>query len=228
MKNRSAKDRICEALRSNIENSIITSGQVLSVDRLAEQFGVSRTPVREALLSLENEGFVKVAPRVGYTVNPLNIAELLDIYNVRLLIEKEAVMLAVPRMTREDIERLRMLLPSEAEGYSAKNNREFHTAIARASGSKLLPEILESILWRRYRGSILDSHVLHREESARKAHKAILDAMASGDVELATAEMVLHITKIKHRIELLIQQGVGGNMIIMGGGSAHGIDEIHT
>ena len=217
MKSRNAKDRICEALRSEIENSVITSGQILSVDKLAEQYGVSRTPVREALLSLERDGFVTVTPRVGYTVNPLNIGELLDIYNVRLLIEKETVTLAVPRMTPSDIEHLRTLLPPGDEGYSPRNNREFHTEIARASGSKLLTEMLESILWRRYRGSMLDSHVLHRKESEKKAHLAIFNAIASGDTELAAAEMVLHITRIKHRIELLIQQGVGGNMIILGG-----------
>lgn len=227
MKTKSAKERVCEALRSDIENSLITSGQILSVDKLAMQFGVSRTPVREALMSLEADGFVTVAPRVGYKVNTLNISELLDIYNVRLLLEKEAITLAVPRITEKNIEYMRSLLSVDGV-YSARNNREFHTEIARASGSKLLAEMVESILWRRYRGSILESHMLHKKEAEKASHRSILSAIEAKNVELAVAEMVLHITRIKHRIELLIQQGIGKSTFILGGEPEHGVDEIYT
>ena len=227
-KGKSAKDRVSEALRNDIENAVITSGKTLSVERLAEQYGVSRTPVREALLSLEREGFVSASPRVGFTVNPLNVNELLDIYNMRILLEKEAVSLAVPRMSSKRIEYLQSLIVTESKDYSPRNNRKFHTEIARASGSKLLAEVIESILWRRYRGSVLDSHVLHRKESEQKAHQSILDAIASGNVELAVAEMSLHITRVKYRIELLIQRGLDENMLILKGESTHELNAVHT
>ena len=228
MKEKSAKDRVCEALRSDIENAVIISGQTLSVEKLAEQYGVSRTPVREALLSLERDGFVSASPRVGYTVNPLNMNELLDIYNMRILLEKEAVSLAVPRINPQRINYLQSLIVTESKDYSPRNNREFHTEIARASGSRLLAEMIESILWRRYRGSVLDSHALHRKESEQKAHQSVLDAIATGDAERAVAEMSLHITRVKHRIELLIQRGVDENMFILKGEAAHEFTEINT
>ncbi len=215
-----AKDRVCDAIRNDIENAVIVSGQTLSVEKLAEQYGVSRTPVREALLALEREGFVSANPRVGFVVTPLNISELLDIYNMRILLEREAVILAVPRMTPERIDCLQSLITVGSDQYSPRANREFHTAIARASGSKLLTEMIESILWRRYRGSILDSHVLHKKESNQKAHQAILDAIASGNAEFAAAEMNLHITRVKHRIESLIQRGLDENMLILKGESS--------
>ena len=228
-KDKNARDRVREILSNDIESGAITPGQILLVEELAGQFKVSRTPVREALLSLADEGFVSARPRVGFVVKAIDIDELLDNYNLRILLETEAVKLAVPRITEDEIHSLSKLLVIDRERNAAKRNREFHSGLARASGSKLLAETVESLLRRGYRGSMLDTYIQYPRDAGLKAHADILKAVELRDAELASALMSAHIARARCRVKLVAERGLGVPAIVQDEGEiTHGIDEVFT
>src|SRR5215217_912423 len=95
-------DRIAETLREEILRGAVAPGQPLRQEELAERFGVSRLPVRDALLRLEAQGLVHVYPNRGAFVISLSVDEVREIYEMRILLEGDIIERAVPRMTADD------------------------------------------------------------------------------------------------------------------------------
>src|SRR6478752_7016094 len=95
-------DLIAETLRDEILRGAIPPGAALRQEELAERFGVSRLPVRDALMRLETQGLVHVYPNRGAFVISLSAEEVREIYEMRLLLEGDILERAVPRMTEED------------------------------------------------------------------------------------------------------------------------------
>ncbi len=99
-------DLIAETLREEILRGSVAPGQALRQEELAERFGVSRLPVRDALLRLEAQGLVHVYPNRGAFVISLSADEVTEIYEMRLLLEGDIIERAVPRMTSDDRRRI--------------------------------------------------------------------------------------------------------------------------
>ena len=99
-------DLIAETLREEILRGSVAPGQALRQEELAERFGVSRLPVRDALLRLEAQGLVHVYPNRGAFVISLSADEVREIYEMRLLLEGDIIERAVPRMTSDDRRRI--------------------------------------------------------------------------------------------------------------------------
>src|SRR5262245_49870532 len=91
-------------LRRRIIAGEFVDGEPLRQDALAEDLGVSRNPIREALSRLESEGLVASIPYKGYVVTPLSSDEIRELFELRSLIEPELIRYAIPRMTNEDID----------------------------------------------------------------------------------------------------------------------------
>ena len=102
----STPDLIAETLREEILRGEVAPGQALRQEELAERFGVSRLPVRDALLRLEAQGLVHVYPNRGAFVVSLSADEVTEIYEMRLLLEGDILERAVPRMTADDWRRI--------------------------------------------------------------------------------------------------------------------------
>ena len=102
----STPDLIAETLREEILLGSVAAGQALRQEELAERFGVSRLPVRDALLRLEAQGLVHVYPNRGAFVISLSADEVREIYEMRLLLEGDIIERAVPRMTSDDRRRI--------------------------------------------------------------------------------------------------------------------------
>jgi DNA-binding GntR family transcriptional regulator len=126
-------DLIAESLRDEILRGAITPGQPLRQEELADRFGVSRLPVRDALLRLEAQGLVEVFPNRGAFVVSLSAGEVAEIYDLRILLEGDAIERAVPRMSADDWRRIdaaREAATRSADGADwADGDWQFHRAL---------------------------------------------------------------------------------------------------
>lgn len=148
-----AQDVVLRSLRTDILTGILRPADQIVQEALAERYGVSRVPVREALRILEAEGQVVYYPHRGYFVAELSVDDLEEVYLLRGLLEAEAIRRAVPQLTDDDIDAIEALLGDidTAAGNDdviamTAANRRFHFAIFDACGMPRLVRLLHQ-LW---------------------------------------------------------------------------------
>ena len=184
------RDRIAERIRSLIIDGRITPGERLVEPDLARQLGVSRTPLREALLQLDSEGFVRVVPRHGAVVSPLSRSDAQETYQVKGVLEAFAARLACERMTAEELrnlreihERMRRLAAARTKDVRAllQCNSEFHQALSDASGNEKLAGYIRSLRSQTLRYNFIYLSVLSHLATSMKEHERILTALQKRD-----------------------------------------------
>ena len=191
---------LAELRRSILEGDLAPGAQILQ-DRIAEQLGVSRVPVREALKMLEGEGQVSYAPHRGYFVTELDSAELMEVYQIRELLEAEAVTRALPFLGKDDYERMQEAVEDMEAAEDSGDivaltaaNRRFHFALIEPCGMQRLIRIIRQ-LWDStdpYR-SVYFGDERHRRV-VRQEHRAILKAVRQRDAD----ELVKLLTEHRH------------------------------
>jgi GntR family transcriptional regulator, rspAB operon transcriptional repressor len=196
---------LTELVRRRILDAILANelrpGQLIQTGQLAQRYQVSRTPVREALGTLEREGVVTVLPYRGYLVREITLEEARDIYFMRTVIEGAAAERAASRITPEQLDALlEPHAPSEPEGkaYSTAFDQyfnEFHRRIAAAAGSPRLADALEGLFRDVRRLQSLSSHPPSPEQIERE-HLEIHAALRSRDPAQARAAMDRHIRSL--------------------------------
>jgi DNA-binding GntR family transcriptional regulator len=140
--------RVHDELRSAILEGALAPGERLRAEAVAERLGTSRTPVREALLMLEREGLVVVEPHRGAVVRAFDAADLLDLYEVRELIEPHAARRAATRIEAGSLERLDELCALAEDASTDQQiayNEEFHSVIVAAAQSPRLLAALRAV-----------------------------------------------------------------------------------
>ena len=185
-----AAPRVRDLLEEAILEGDLKPGERLRAEALAQRFGTSRTPIREALLQLEAQGLVDVEPNRGAVVRSFDRDDLFDLYQLRALLEPRAAALAAPRISEQDIEGLHALC--EAEDHMAANEA-FHRIILEAAGSPRLldamraatgiPRTFRSVFW----------HDERQREESLMCHRRLVAAFNARDAELAEAVMRMHI-----------------------------------
>lgn len=188
-----AYNRLLDALREGQLNP----GDRLRETELAARFGVSRTPVREAIRQLEADGIVTHVPRQGASIRTLDYAEVMDLYEMRAVLEGTAARLAARAASGIEIEELfDMNQTLKGTGIAADAfvlNRQFHAAILDAAKNRFLSRSITSL---QKALMILGPTTLTEPDRAEKAvaeHFGVLDAIKSRDGELAEAAMRAHI-----------------------------------
>jgi DNA-binding GntR family transcriptional regulator len=194
-----AQEAVLVALRQAIVGGEIKPGEQVRQEALAERFGVSRVPLREALKILEGEGAVTYVPRRGYFVAELSLDDLLEVYRIRQLLEDEAVRVGVPRLTDADRADLTDAVEACEQAGAAGDlaamtaqNRRLHFALyATAAMPRLVRQI--RILWD---ATDVYRTVYYSEPANRRTvaveHRAILDAVLAGDAEGAVELLDQH------------------------------------
>lgn len=211
--------RVRDHLRGEILSNRLSPGTHLQEEVVAEQLGISRAPVREALRLLAAEDLVAIAPRRGAVVKSLSPMEFLAAYQVREALEMLAIRLAVPRFTSDDIQSLRALHRQmsalaergDVEGFF-QANAAFHTLILERSGNDRLDAIYRQLMnqMRRYRMRSLS--LRGGIERSLMEHAAIIDAVERRDTQAAVGLLSEHI-QVPQRIlqtspeEELVQAG---------------------
>jgi DNA-binding GntR family transcriptional regulator len=191
-----AQDRAAASLRGAILAGRLRPGQRVNQEEWATRTGVSLIPVREALRALAGEGLVEYRPRRGYAVTELDLDDLEEVYRLRRVLESDALLRGVPRVTPRDI----AALEADAAAYAgAKDvaarlaaNRRFHTRLHGLAASRVLSRLID-LLWdstEAYRA--LYYSLAGEAEEAERAHEAIVAAVIAGDAERAVALQDAH------------------------------------
>lgn len=194
----SKKHDIYEALRQEIIARELKPGTILNEGILAKQHGVSRTPVREALLMLSVENLVNPLPRAGYLVTELTIRDVQESFHLREVIEGESARLAATRIDPVQIDHLREIeigIPPHVD----QMNRDFHLTIARASGSERLYKLVGQMLDEMSRMLAIDPYMIEPPQAYR-GHRGIIDALDARDPDGAQNAMRQHISAAKSRV----------------------------
>jgi DNA-binding GntR family transcriptional regulator len=218
-----AQEAVLAELRRLITAGLLRPGQQIVQDALAVQFGVSRVPLREALKILEGEGQVTYVAHRGYFVTELSLSDLIEVYRIREILEAEAVSIAVPQMTAEDIHRLE---GAERDVRAAADiadvvamtsaNRRLHFAILDACALPRLVWLIR-LLWDAtevYRSVYYNE--AHNREMVDSEHRALVAAVRAGD---ATAALVVLTEHREHAIEALrpvLEQAGDGRPTMLG------------
>jgi len=185
-----AQEDVLAALRADIRDGVLAPGDQVVQEALADRYGISRVPVREALKTLAAEGQVEYHANRGYFVTELSVADLLEVYRLRELLEAEAIAVAVPALTDLDVAAVSDLL-GEVEAASAVGdidrltiaNRRFHFAVFDAAAMPRLSRLLGQ-LWDAtdaYRALYFQSDANRRRVD--REHVAMVSALRRRDVD---------------------------------------------
>ena len=192
------REEIREQLIEDILNGRLAPGARIVETKIAQQFGVSQGPVREALRDLELFGFVVSSPFRGTQVRRISTEELLEIYPIRAALEGVAARSAAVRIDQATLEHLEELIGTMREAAARDDHRgeadadhSFHHAIVKASGNHMLEHV-----WQTMRLSIttcLTTSITHRSlHEIAERHVAVLEALRSGDPDRAEAAVRRH------------------------------------
>ncbi|MBO3443945.1 MULTISPECIES: GntR family transcriptional regulator [Clostridia] len=196
------RDVVFENLREAILEGKLKPGQRLMEVQLAEQLGVSRTPVREAIRKLELEGLVVMLPRKGAYVANMSLKDIIDVLEIRASLEGLAASLAAERINPDDIKKLEIIVKEFEELTIAsdvdtllKKDVEFHECIFKATNNKKLHQLINSLWEQVYRFRVTYISDYDSSLSIVNEHKLILEAIKKGDNELAKKHAREHIEK---------------------------------
>jgi len=175
--------------------------QNLVEGELAAQLGISKTPVRDALLRLEREGLVSRLPYKGTFVSDINKQDMVNIFEIRIVLEGLAMRLAADHLTEKDFRHLDRLINDHADALSEKDyehasalNGLFHSGIVQKCGNDHLVQMLTNLDDHLKRYRLLSVTQGIRVDKSVPEHRQILDALRAGDANKAEAAMKEHLT----------------------------------
>lgn len=208
---RTASDRVFEALQTAIVRGDLAPGSRVGETELAERFGTSRGPLREALRRLESRKLVERTPHVGIRIASLTHQALIEIYYVREALEGMAARLAAMHMTADEIAGLRALLDehqrdealqADTAYFQQEGDLDFHYRIIHGSHNRALTDLLIGELYhliRMYRHQF--SAYANRPQKAFGEHLRIVEAIEARDGDLAEMLMRRHVSSARQNIE---------------------------
>ncbi|MCC5477106.1 GntR family transcriptional regulator [Streptomyces sp. NPDC059680] len=200
-----AADRVYAHVKQGVLDRRYEGGTLLTEGELAEAVGVSRTPVREALLRLEAEGLIRLYPKKGAMVLPVSAQEIADVVETRQLVEEHAARKAVPAppaLLQRLTELLELQKAQAAAGdlaAAAVTDRSFHAEIVRSGGNEILSRLYDQLRDRQLRMGVAVMHS-HPDRIAKTLteHEEILNALRDGDAEAAVGAVHRHVSWFEH------------------------------
>jgi GntR family transcriptional regulator, rspAB operon transcriptional repressor len=197
---RQGLDYVHRTIREAILDGKLEPGTTMSQVMLADELGVSRTPLREALRMLQNEGLIESEPNRRVRVSEVSLADIEELYTIRVPLEVNALRLSMPAFTPEDIARLEGFMAemahfAEQEDYGRWHvpHRAFHAALTERAGPRyeaLLMQLFDHA--ERYRRIHVGRSFSERTTAE---HRAIVDAVKAGDADNAAACLARHLAR---------------------------------
>ena len=212
------RDVVFETLREAIIKGVLKPGERLMENQLAENMGVSRTPVREAIRKLELEGFVNVISRKGTYVSELSYKDVHEIYEIRATLESLACGLAAERATASEIEEMERYLIEENDYLyhedillTVKTDIGLHELIYKATRNEKIMGIMNNLKEHLYRLRCTSITLPGRKKRSLIEHQGIVDAIAAREVELAQKLGQEHIVHAEQAMLALLRNKLGTN-----------------
>ncbi len=202
------RELVYEEIRIQIMNGNIRPGTRLMEVDIAEEIGVSRTPVREAIRKLEKEGLVSIEQRRGAYVSKISKQEMFEILEVRQQMEGLAAFLAASRMTKEQIEKLKKVEVNYSKAVKSENTLDmitndslFHKMILEGSNNKTLIRLVSPLQEMALRFRYLYYDDISRAVNVPDEHEKIIKAIENGSDEEARQATYNHIKSLKELIQ---------------------------
>ena len=195
------RHRIFDEIREDILSCGLPPGAELREGELARRYGVSKSPIRDALQKLEYEGLVEIAPRQGHRIVPLSVGDASDIIEMRELLEVAAVRKVARAASEADLAALDAYREADTGSLRAfaRYNRAFHAEICRLTGNGRQAAAMGSLMDNYERLCILSLSARHREAeaigTALADHIAIIDALQARDGRAAARISVRHLRR---------------------------------
>ena len=202
---------VYQKIKSAILNEMYEPNQILNERKLAEEFQISRTPVREALKILEGEGWVKIIPWKGAIFNQITQKEIDEIFQIRLIIEPAIIELLQNKIDYKKRIYLDRLYENQKKAESKKEfilaDRVFHMTFVEWTENLQLIEMVKDLNDRIYMvgHKAINSKDSKREKESLEEHYKIIQALKNNDIMLAKNFMIAHIIETKNNINQIIE-----------------------
>lgn len=213
LKHRTLSAAILDQLRQSILDGTHPAGTQLRQDALADAYGVSRIPVREALFQLEAEGLVRMVPQKGAIVSDLSVEEINDVFELRRIMEPRLLERAIPLFTDADFTRLdaihaRFTAATKAHDVSQWGilNADFHMALYDRAALPRTRQIVAALLQTSDRYTRLQLSTTEAMDRAKSEHAQLIALCRAGAVTEATSFLDGHIGKVHADLLRVIEQ----------------------
>lgn len=201
------REVVCETLRDAVRRGVLKPGERLMEIQLAEELGVSRTPVREAIRKLEMEGYVIMMPRRGTYIADLSIRDINEVFEIRTSLESLASALAADRITEDELEKLQRLLVQIGTHIKSgdmesivRTDTEFHDLLYQASRNTRLVGIISNLREQLTRFRTTSMSFPGRLKATLEEHRKIVEAIAQGDEKAARKAAEHHMEKAEQTL----------------------------
>ena len=191
---KSLKDQVYEFLRDKMEKGKIRPGSIINMDETSKMLGVSKTPLRDALLQLEMESFVSILPRRGVIVNPITLQDIKDYYGIIGALESTALFSAFDRLKKEDVEKLKTINAEMEDAIKRDNfnlyykkNLKFHNTFLDKCENGNLVRIVTNLKRRLYDFPRQEGFVKNWEISSIREHRELVKLIVQGKRREAAA-----------------------------------------
>ena len=204
LQKRPAPELVRDGVREAILRGVIPEGTQLRQDQLAEQYGTSRIPVREALRQLESEGLVRIEPNKGAIVTSLSVDEVLEMLDIRIALECRALRLAVPNMADEDLDHAAGILETysgdaDPESWGRMNWRFHWTLYAPCHMPRLL-QMIEANYGHVSRFVRTQVSIAAGKERPQREHRKLLELCREGKADDAVDLLESHIEQTQKSV----------------------------
>ncbi len=211
------REVVCETLRTAIIGGVLKPGQRLMEIQLAEELGVSRTPVREAIRKLEQEGFVDITPRRGTYVANISIKDVIDVYEIRTALDMLAAELAAERITDEELGQLKLQLKKISEVVEHEDMEKigdydwaFHEVLYKASRNDRLVGIINNLREQLIRLRVTSMNYPGRIKDTLKEHELLVESIAARNPDLARQRAFEHMRNAEKTLLVAIEEARSG------------------
>lgn len=187
---KSLKEQVYEYLQDQINRHNLKAGSTIDMEATSKKLGISKTPLRDALIQLETEGFVTISPRRGIYVNILTLQDIRESYQVIGALESSAISSASSKITRDRIDKMDRLNREMKAAVDKNNfplfykkNLDFHHCFLDLCQNKQLIKMVTTLKKRLYDFPAREEWVKEWEESSIKEHQQVIDLLAQGDIK---------------------------------------------
>lgn len=204
LKHRTLSGALLEEIRQGILSGRFAAGTQLRQEALAETFGVSRIPIREALFQLEAEGLVKILPQKGVVVSELSRNEIDDVFELRILLEPRLLAGSAPKLTKEDYERIderhenyvRAIAANSINDYG-RLNADLHQALYLRADMPRTQQIVASLLQTSDRYTRIQLSNPAAMQRAMEEHAELIHLTRSGRFDRAARFLAEHVAAVR-------------------------------
>ena len=202
------RDVVFESLKDAIMNGKLEQGKMITEQQISREFGISRTPVREALYKLTATGLIRIRPHKGFLISKWSIKEIRDVFEIRIVLERLAVELFIRNYYQENLAELENIIRKMEKAVqennfmeAAKMNNRFHDLIIEKSDNHEISNVMEPLKNKINIFRLISISTPLRLKTSLVEHQSILDSISQKDIVNAKKLIEIHIRKVLDIIE---------------------------